>query len=222
MHHQRPNQPMQRTASQAMQHSAASHNNRRQDDMMATTDSRVTIHMAASLDGFIARKDGRVDWLETSDEFAVGETLDPEFVEAFLKTIDCYVMGSRTYETALSFDDKGLGWPYGDKPTFVLTSRDLPRTRETVEFYSGDLAQLVNGRLRPAFRSIWFVGGGAVSGECLRLGLADEVRYSILPILIGDGISFFERLDRDIALHLVEVKAYQSGTVALRYEVKGS
>lgn len=188
---------------------------------MANTDSRVTIHMAASLDGFIARKDGSVDWLETSDEFADGVTLDPAFVEAFLKTIDCYVMGSRTYETALNFEAKGFGWSYGDKPTFVLTRRDLPRTRETVEFYSGDLVQLVNERLRPAFRSIWFVGGGAVCGECLRLGLADDVRYSILPVLIGNGISFFEKLDRDIALHLAEVKAYKSGMVALHYEVRG-
>ncbi len=59
-----------------------------------------------------------------------------------------------------------------------------------------------------------------VSGECLRFGLADEVRYSILPILVGDGIRFFEKLDRDIPLHLAEVKAYKSGTVALRYEVR--
>ena len=188
---------------------------------MATLDSHVTIHMAASLDGFIARKDGRVDWLETSDEFASGATMDAGFVEAFLKTIDCYVMGSRTYETALSFEAKGLGWSYGVKPTFVLTSRELPRIRDTVEFYSGDLTQFVNGRLRPTFRSIWFVGGGAVSGECLRLGLADEIRYSILPILIGDGIPFFERLDRDIVLHLAEVNAYKSGMVELRYEVRG-
>ena len=187
---------------------------------MENTNSCVTIHMAASLDGFIARKDGRVDWLETSDEFIGGETMDPGSAEAFLKTIDCYVMGSRTYETALSFDAKGLGWAYGDKPTFVLTRRELPRTRDTVELYSGDLTQIVNGRLRPTFRTIWFVGGGVVSGECLRLGLADEVRYSILPILIGDGIPFFENLDRDIALHLAEVKAYQSGIVALRYEVR--
>jgi dihydrofolate reductase len=176
--------------------------------------------MVASLDGFIARKDGRVDWLETSDEFAGGQTMDAGFVEAFLRTIDCYVMGSRTYETALGFEAQGLGWAYGDKPTFVLTSRQLPRTRDTVEFYSDDLAQLVNGRLRPAFRSIWFVGGGAVSGECLRLGLADEVRYSIVPILIGDGIRFFDKLDRDVALHLAEVKAYQSGTVELCYQVR--
>ena len=168
--------------------SAASHDTRRQGDIMANTDSRVTIHMAASLDGFIARKDGTVDWLETSDEFAGGDTLDPGFVETFLKTINCYVMESRTYETALNFEAKGLGWPYGDRPTF---------------------------------RTIWFVGGGVVSGGCLRLGLADEVRYSILPILIGDGIPFFEKLDRDIALHLAEVKAYKSGTVELRYEVRG-
>jgi dihydrofolate reductase len=188
---------------------------------MATTDSKVTIHMVASLDGFVARKDGSVDWMETSDEFAGGETMDPGFVETFLKTIDCYVMGSRTYETALSFEAKGLGWSYGDKPTFVLTSRDLPRSRNTIEFYSGDLAQLVNGRLRPSFRSIWFVGGGVVSGECVRLGLAQEVRYSILPVLIGDGIPFFNRLNRDVALHLTEVKAYKSGMVALRYEVRG-
>ena len=196
-------------------------NTRRQGERMANTDSQVTIHMAASLDGFIARKDGSVEWLETSDKFEGGETMDPGFVEAFLKTIDCYVMGSRTYETALNFEAKGLGWSYGDKPTFVLTRRELPRIRDTVEFYSGDLAQFVNGRLRPTFRSIWFVGGGVVSAECLRLGLADEVYYSILPILIGNGIPFFERLDRDIALHLAEVKAYASGMVELRYEVQG-
>ena len=176
--------------------------------------------MAASLDGFIARKDGRVDWLETADEFAAGDTMDPPVVEAFLKTIDCYVMGSRTYETALRFESQGLGWPYGNTPTFILTSRALPQTRDTVHFHSGDLAEFVNGRLRPAYRTIWFVGGSVVSAECLRLGLADEVRYSILPILIGEGMSFFEKVDRDVALHLLEVKAYRNGMVELRYEVR--
>ena len=188
---------------------------------MAHPDSRVTIHMVASLDGFIARRDGRVDWLETSDEFADGKTMDAGVVEAFLKTIDCYVMGSRTYETALRFHDQGLGWSYGDKPTFILTSRDLPRARDSVEFHSGDLTQFVNERLRPTFRSIWFVGGGMVSADCLRLGLADEVRYAILPILIGDGIRFFEKLDKDVALHLAEVSAYKNGMVELHYEVRG-
>lgn len=188
---------------------------------MAHTDSVVTIHMAASLDGFIARKDGRVDWLETADEFAGGETMDPAYVEAFLKTIGCYVMGSRTYETALRFESQGFGWAYGDKPTFVLTTRELPRTRDSIEFCSGDLAQLVNERLRPAFQNIWIAGGGVVSAEFLRLGLADEVRYSILPIVIGEGIPFFEKLHQDVALHLKEVKAYKNGMVELRYEVQG-
>lgn len=187
---------------------------------MADADRRVTIHMVASLDGFIARRDGSVDWLETPDDFEDGEILDPESAEAFLTTIDCYVMGSRTYETALRFEARGFGWAYGDKPTFVLTSRELSKTRNTVEFYSGDLRTLVNDRLKPRFRRIWFVGGGAVSGECLRLGLADEVRYSIMPVLIGDGVSFFEGLDRDVQLHLLEVTAYKSGMVALRHEVR--
>ena len=188
--------------------------------MTKPPESLVTIHMAASLDGFIARKDGRVDWMETADEFAGGENLDAESIETFLKTIDCYVMGSRTYETALGFEKKGFGWAYGDKPVFVLTHRELPRTRDTVEFYAGDLAPFVKSQLRPKFRSIWFVGGGSVAGECLRLGLADEVRYSILPILIGDGVRFFDQLERDVALHLTEVKGYKSGTVGLRYEVR--
>ena len=186
---------------------------------MAIADFRVTIHMAASLDGFIARRDGSVDWLETADEFKDGDSMEPEFVEAFLKTIDCYVMGSRTYETALRFAAQGLGWPYGDKPVVVLTSRELLRVRDTVEFHSGDLTQLVGQHLRSRFRAIWFVGGGVVCAECLRLGLADEIRYSILPILIGDGIPFFEKFDKDIALHLAEVSAYKNGMVQLRYEV---
>lgn len=187
---------------------------------MTDAGSRVTIHMAASLDGFIARKDGGADWLETSDVFEDGETLDPDYVAEFLKTIDCYVMGSRTYETALGFEDKGLGWAYGDKPVFVLTHRALAKRRKTVEFVSGDLGALLNVRLRPAYASIWVVGGGVVAGECLRRNLVDEVRYSIMPVLIGDGVRFFEGLNRDVALHLVEAKAYKSGVVALRHEVR--
>jgi dihydrofolate reductase len=177
--------------------------------------------MAASLDGFIARRDGSVDWMETADQFPGGNTLEPAFVEAFLRTIDCYVMGSKTYETALRFEASGAGWAYGDKPVFVLTRRVLPRARDTVEFCGGDLTQFVNTRLRNTFRSIWFVGGGMVCSECLRLGLVDEIRYSILPVAIGDGISFFGKLDADIALHLVEVNAYKNGIVELRYEVQG-
>jgi dihydrofolate reductase len=185
---------------------------------MAAANSRVTIHMAASLDGFIARKDGSVDWLETKDEFETGETLTPEYVQEFLKSIDCYVMGSRTYETALGFEAKGFGWAYGDKPTFVLTSRDLPN-KPSVEFCSGDLAGLFV-RLRQRHGNIWVAGGGMLAGELVRLGLADEVALSLMPMLIGDGIPFFGNLDKDVVLHLKEVKAYRSGMVAMRHEVR--
>jgi dihydrofolate reductase len=187
---------------------------------MQHAESRVTIHMVASLDGFIARSDGSVDWLETTDTFDGGKGMDPELVRQFLSTISCYVMGSRTYETALTFEAKGFGWAYGDTPMIVLTSRVLPSRGSSIELYSGDLTQLVNERLRPRFRNIWFVGGGSVSGACVRLGLADELRYSIMPILIGAGISFFDGLQRDTALHLREVNAYKSGMVELHYDVR--
>lgn len=91
-----------------------------------------------------------MDLLDTSDQFAGGEILDPGSIAAFLRTVDCYVMGSRTYETALRFEAQGFGWAYGD----------------------------------------------------------------------GEGISFFDQLGRDVALHLAEVKAYQNGMVGLRYEIK--
>jgi dihydrofolate reductase len=186
---------------------------------MTTNGSRVTIHMASSLDGFIAREDGRVDWMETTDEFAEGEVLDPDHVRSFLEGIDCYVMGSRTYATALGFEEKGLGWAYGDKPVFVLTHRDLARTRSTVTFHAGELKAFFDTRLRPHYRDIWVVGGGKLAGDCVRSGVADEIRYSILPIRIGKGIGFFDGLDCDVRLHLLETRAYKSGVVALRHQI---
>lgn len=92
--------------------------------------------------------------------------------------------------------------------------------RDEVQFHAGDLAAYLES-LRERFASIWVVGGGALAGQCLRLGLADEVRYSILPVVIGDGLPFFAGLAQDVPLHLLEAKAYRSGMVALRYAVRG-
>tara|TARA_R110002033_G_scaffold82668_3_gene133567 strand:- start:17320 stop:17886 length:567 start_codon:yes stop_codon:yes gene_type:complete len=186
--------------------------------MMAENEGRITIHMAASLDGYIAREDGSVDWMETADEYAAGEELDADYVSRFLEGIDCYLMGSGTYLTALDFEKRGLGWAYGDKPVLVLTSRALKRSRESVTFHSEDLQGLLK-QLRGRYANIWVAGGGKLAGNLMRLGLADEIRYSILPVLIGKGISFFEGLDKDVALHLLESRAYRSGMVALRYAV---
>lgn len=187
---------------------------------MTTTESRVTVHMASSLDGFIARRDGSVDWLEVQDHFPDGKTLDAAFITEFLAGIQCYVMGARTYETALAFEAKGQGWAYGDTPTYVLTHRELPRTRESVHFHTGDLAALVNEQLRPRYRSIWIAGGAAVCAEALRLGVADEIRVSVVPVVIGDGLSFFASLDRAVPLHLTDVTPYSNGIVSLRYDVR--
>ena len=110
----------------------------------------VTLHMVSSLDGFIARKDNSVSWLDgASSIYEAGISISEEEAAAFVRAIDCYVLGSRTYEHALE-----LGWPYGDTPTVVVSSREWPAARKTVEFYSGDLRSLVEEKLAPRFRNI--------------------------------------------------------------------
>jgi dihydrofolate reductase len=184
---------------------------------MTPTPFKLTIHMVSSLDGIIAKPDNSVSWFETTDTYekgVVGE--DP--VE-FLKTIDCYVMGSRTYELALKLS-KSYGWAYGDTPTIVVTSRSLPKERESIEFYSGDLNKLVNERLIPNYSNVWLAGGAILAREFIRLELADEIRVSVLPIILGDGLLFFDHIGQEQALHLKDAKAYKNGMVELCYEVK--
>ena len=183
-----------------------------------TTDAfKVTIHMVSSLDGIIAKKDNSVSWFETSDYYEKGVSgQDPE---EFLKKIDCYVMGSQTYEHALELS-KSYGWAYGDVPTIVVTHRNLPVDRKNIEFYSGDLNKLVNDRLKPNYRNVWLVGGAMLVKDFIRLKLAEEIRLSILPIILGEGKLFFEHIEQEHALHLKEVTAYKSGMVELWYEIR--
>ena len=184
---------------------------------MTTDTFKVTIHMVSSLDGFIAKKDNSVSWFETSDNYENGVT-GQDAVE-FLKTIDCYVMGSRTYEHALELS-KSYGWAYGDVPTIVLTHRKLPIVRQNIETYSGDLNKLVNERLRPNYKNVWLVGGARLTKDFIRLSLADEIRQSILPIMLGDGTPFFDQIGQEQAFHLKNVTAYKSGMVELCYEIR--
>lgn len=180
---------------------------------MSTDSSKVTIHMAASLDFFIAKKDGTIDWMETPDSYAGGASF--EDAEELVKSIDCYVMGSRTYEHALS-----LGWPYGTVPVVVLTHRELSKQQASVEFYAGDLTKLVNQRLKHKYKNIWVVGGALVTREFLRLKLADDLIIAILPILLGEGTPFVEHVGREQALHLKDATPYKTGMVELWYEIK--
>ena len=173
--------------------------------------------MVSSLDGIIAKKDNSVSWFETSDYYEKGIT--GQDAAEFLKTIDCYVMGSRTYEHALELS-KSYGWAYGDTPTIVVTHRDLPVDRPNIEIYEGDLDKLVNERLKPNYKNVWLVGGPALAKDFIRLKLADEIRLSVLPIILGGGTPFFDQIGQEQVLHLVDVTAYRGGMVELQYEIK--
>ena len=174
----------------------------------------ITIHMVASLDGYIAKKDNSVSWFETADTYDKGVTGDD--AHDVLKGIDCYVMGARTYEHALMLS-RTYGWPYGDTPTVVLTHRNLPVERPNIELYSGELAGLLEGKLKPRFGNVWVVGGTAVVKDFLQAGLADEIRMTVLPVMLGDGLPFFDRIQKEQALHLKDVTAYKNGMVELWY-----
>ena len=173
--------------------------------------------MVSSLDGIIAKKDNSVSWFETNDNFENGVT--GENAEEFMKTIDCFVMGSRTYEHALQLS-KNFGWAYGDVPTIVLSHRSLPIERKNIEIYSGDLNKLVNERLKPNYKNIWLVGGAKLANDVIRLKLADEIRQSVLPIILGDGILFLDHVRQEQLLHLKDVTAYKNGMIELWYEIK--
>ncbi|MEO7988106.1 MAG: dihydrofolate reductase family protein, partial [Chryseolinea sp.] len=173
--------------------------------------------MVSSLDGVIAKKDNSVSWFETSSSYEKG--ISGEDPEEFLKTIDCYIMGSRTYQLALELS-KSYGWAYGDKPTIVVTTRNLSNERQNIEFYSGDLTKLVNEHLKPNYKNVWLVGGAILVRDFILLKLAEEIRVSVLPIILGDGTLFFDHIGQEQALSLKDVTAYKSGMVELWYEIK--
>src|SRR5438874_5166964 len=172
----------------------------------------VTLHMVSSLDGFIAKKDNNVSWLDSPGSvYEAGVSISAEEAAAFVKTIDCYVLGSRTYEHALE-----LSWPYGDTPTVVVTSRELSAVKKSVQFYSGDLKTLVDVKLAPRYRNIWLVGGAMLCHRFLELGLVDEISLTIAPVLLGDGLRLFGSLPEQ-RWNLKNVRAYKNGFVELSY-----
>jgi dihydrofolate reductase len=184
---------------------------------MVVDSFKVTVHMVSSLDGIIAKKDNSVSWFETSSNYEKGVV--GQNPEEFLKTIDCYVMGARTYEHALELS-KSYGWAYGDTPTIVVTHRNLRIERENIELYSGELNKLVTERLKPNYKNVWLAGGAMLVKDFIRLKLADEIRLSILPIILGDGTPFFDHIEQEQLLHLKDVTAYKNGMVELWYEIK--
>ena len=179
----------------------------------------VTLHVVASLNGFIASKDNSVSWMDpTGDVYEKGVSgADAENAEEDAASIDCFVLGARTYEHALQ-----LGWPYGDTPTVVITHRQLPSARTSVEFHAGDLQTLFDETLAPRFRNIWLVGGAVLCQSFLRLGLVDEIRLAIIPILLGDGLRLFDDPGIESRWHLKDVIAYRTGMVELLYRSRSA
>lgn len=166
----------------------------------------VTLHMVASLDGFIAKHDADLSWMEVAwGDYSAGSEMTMEVLDS----IDCYIMGARTYELALE-----LGWPYGDKQTVVVSKRQLPSTRDCVEFFKGDLPTLVE---KLGSKNSWLVGGPALSRAFFDLQLVDHMCLTLVPVLLGDGIRLHTGGEQK--LQLTSTKAFKNGMIDLWYDV---
>jgi dihydrofolate reductase len=163
--------------------------------------------LAMSLDGFIARPDGRVDWL---DPFAQEE----HGYQAFLDSVDVLVVGRNTYDFVL-----GLGaWPYAGKRCVVLTHRPGPSLHGE-EFLAGPPIEVANLLARTGARRA-YVDGGAVVSAFLAAGRLDDLTVSIIPVVLGGGIRLFQGALPETRLALAESRSLSSGVVQARYRTR--
>jgi len=170
----------------------------------------VSVYVGTSVDGFIARQNGDLDWLPTGGDEPLG-------YDEFIASVDAIVMGRKTFEKVLSFG----AWPYGDKQVVVLSSHplDLPAASGgTVEQMSGSPAEIVSTLAARGAHHL-YVDGGITIQRFLRAGLVDRLVITRVPVLIGDGIPLFASLPHDIPLCHVVTRSYPSGLVQSEYEV---
>jgi dihydrofolate reductase len=170
---------------------------------------KASVFIATSLDGFIARANGDLDWLPPGGGEEHGYT-------AFIATVDALVIGRKTLETVLAFDT----WPYGVKPVFVLSTRPLAPAPPgaVVERMSGDPAEIVSQLAARGVRHV-YVDGGITIQRFLQAGLIQRLIITRIPVLLGTGIPLFGPVQRDIALTHVETRQYASGLVQSEYVV---
>ena len=168
-----------------------------------------SVFVGASVDGFIARPNGGLDWLPPGGGEEHG-------YEAFMASVDALVIGRNTYETVLGFD----AWPYGEKPVFVLSTRPLPPAPAgaVVERMAGEPADIVSRLAARGFRHA-YVDGGITIQRFLRAGLIQRLVVTRVPVLIGSGIPLFGELPRDVLLRHVATRQYASGLVQSEYVV---
>jgi dihydrofolate reductase len=170
---------------------------------------KASVFVGTSLDGFIAREDGSLDFLDHAGN-------EPHGYEEFMASVDAMVIGRKTFETVLAFD----GWPYGEKPVFVLSTRALPPAPAgaIVEHLSGEPADILAQIGARGIRHVYVDGGITVQGF-LRAGLIGRLIVSRVPVLIGEGIPLFGALPHDIVLRHVATRQYKSGLVQSEYEI---
>jgi dihydrofolate reductase len=179
---------------------------------------KTSVYIATSLDGFIARADGGLDWLPGADGEDGSETREDYGYRAFMDSVDYLVMGRSTYEVVLGF---GREWPYGKKPVVVLSSRpvDIPdRIADTVEWMSDPPDDVVR-RLAERGASHLYIDGGQTIQGFLAAGLIQQLIITRVPVLIGNGIPLFGPLPHDIQLRHIETRSFASGLVQSRYEI---
>lgn len=175
-----------------------------------TAHIQASVFIGATLDGFIARPNGDLDFLPPDG----GE---PHGYDEFFASVDVLVIGRKTFETVLAFPE----WPYADKPVIVLSSRPLDFSRVQrgrVEQMAGDPVEIVSRLAGRGFHHI-YIDGGATIQEFLRSGLIHRLIVTRVPVLIGQGVSLFGPLVRDVKLHHIETKQYASGLVKSEYLV---
>jgi dihydrofolate reductase len=169
----------------------------------------VSVFVGTSVDGFIARPNGDLDFLPPGG----GE---PHGYDEFIATVDAIVLGRKTFETVLGMEQ----WPYADKRVVVLSSRqlDLSRARGVVEQMAGSPAEILSQLASGNTRHVYVDGGVTIQGF-LRAGLVQRLVITHVPVLIGNGIPLFGSLPRDIQLHHTATRHYPSGLVQSEYQI---
>ena len=176
---------------------------------------KVTVYIATSLDGYIARKDGNLDWLDTATENAP-ESEDFGY-KSLMQTVDTLVLGRMTYEKVLSFGE----WPYGDLPVIVLSSKPIAfpdHFPKTIRHSSEHPRELCERLSQEGVQHIYIDGGKTIQ-HFLNAGLVDEITLSIMPVILGEGIPLFGPVESDIQLHCLEATTHECGVVQIRYSV---
>ena len=170
---------------------------------------RASVFIGTSVDGFIARANGDLDFLPPGG----GE---PHGYDEFMGTVDALVIGRKTFETVLTFDT----WPYGEKPVFVLSTRELapPPVGAVVERMSGDPAEIAMRLDTRGIRHV-YVDGGITIQRFLRAGLIQRLIITHVPVLIGDGVPLFGALPHDVRLRHIATRHFPSGLVQSEYQI---